>query len=234
MRQDTSSRDGASRTVDVTLPVAWHQLDDRQLLYAFDLMAAGVDFDELRAYCFFRWGKIPSDTRIPPLAIAEALSALDWMGLPPERPVRVSVIDGHQAVAADFDGVPLEKFIVCDNLYQGYLQRRDDGFLRQMATVLYDAPDIRLTPGERFGVMMWFTSLKDWLSRRFAHFFRPAGAGESGGGSLRDSVDAMIRALTKGDVTKEREILGIDTLRALTELNAQAREYEEMRRQLKK
>ena len=37
----------------------------------------------------------------------------------------------------------------------------------------------------------------------------------------------MIRALTKGDITKEREILALDTRRALTELDAQAREYQE-------
>ena len=34
-------------------------------------------------------------------------------------------------------------------------------------------------------------------------------------------MNAQIRALTKGDVTKEKEILALDTWRALTELNAQ-------------
>ena len=37
----------------------------------------------------------------------------------------------------------------------------------------------------------------------------------------------MIRALTKGDITKEPEILALDTHRALTELDAQAKEYKE-------
>jgi hypothetical protein len=44
-------------------------------------------------------------------------------------------------------------------------------------------------------------------------------------------MDAQIRALTKGDVTKEQEILAIDTWRALTELNAQAKDYQELKRQ---
>lgn len=55
-----------------------------------------------------------------------------------------------------------------------------------------------------------------------------------GGGSLsrrlQDSMDAQIRALTKGDITKERDILNMDTWRALTELDALAREYEEINR----
>ena len=47
---------------------------------------------------------------------------------------------------------------------------------------------------------------------------------------LQESMDAQIRALTKGDVTKEAEVLQLDTWRALTELNAQAKEYEELRK----
>ena len=40
-------------------------------------------------------------------------------------------------------------------------------------------------------------------------------------------MNAQIRALTKGDITKEKEILAMDTWRALQELNAQAKEYNE-------
>ena len=47
---------------------------------------------------------------------------------------------------------------------------------------------------------------------------------------LKDAVNAQIRALTKGDVTKEKEVLAIDTWRALTELDALAKEYDEFNR----
>ena len=43
---------------------------------------------------------------------------------------------------------------------------------------------------------------------------------------------AQIRALTKGDITKEKEILSLDTWRALTELNAQAKEYKQINAQI--
>ena len=45
-------------------------------------------------------------------------------------------------------------------------------------------------------------------------------------------MDAQIRALTKGDITKEKEILSLDTWRALTELNAQAKEYKQLNTQI--
>ena len=49
------------------------------------------------------------------------------------------------------------------------------------------------------------------------------------GSRLQEAMDAQIRALTKGDITKESEILALDTWRALTELNAQAKEYQELK-----
>ena len=51
---------------------------------------------------------------------------------------------------------------------------------------------------------------------------------------LRESTNAMIRALTGGDITKEAAIMKMDTWRALTELDAKAREVEELRKATKK
>ena len=47
---------------------------------------------------------------------------------------------------------------------------------------------------------------------------------------MRHNIDTQIRALTKGDITKESEILALNALRALTELDAQAREYDELQK----
>ena len=49
---------------------------------------------------------------------------------------------------------------------------------------------------------------------------------------LTAAVNAQIRALTKGDVTKEKQVLALDTWRALTELDALAREYEELNKRV--
>ena len=43
-------------------------------------------------------------------------------------------------------------------------------------------------------------------------------------------MNAQIRALTGGDITKEKAVLAMDTWRALTELDAKARDYEELER----
>lgn len=89
-------------------------------------------------------------------------------------------------------------------------------------------------PYERISIFYWFAALKDTFSRKFPDFFQPISAATGGNllgsaaPSVEDAMNAQIRALTKGDVTKEKEVLALDTHRALTELNAQAREYKEL------
>ena len=53
------------------------------------------------------------------------------------------------------------------------------------------------------------------------------------GEMLRQSMNAQIRALTSGDITKEEAVLSMDTWRALTELDAKAKEVENIKRQTK-
>lgn len=74
------------------------------------------------------------------------------------------------------------------------------------------------------------------LAMRFPDFYQPTsgdqqnlhGSERAIGTVLQEAMDAQIRALTKGDITKESEILAMDTWRALTELNAQAKEYKQI------
>ena len=53
--------------------------------------------------------------------VERATHALGWLDTLPTMPVRIARIGWHRAVPVDFEGVPFETFIVCDNLYQGYL-----------------------------------------------------------------------------------------------------------------
>ena len=48
---------------------------------------------------------------------------------------------------------------------------------------------------------------------------------------ITETMNAQIRALTKGDITKENTVLKMDVWRALTELDAQAADREELKKQ---
>lgn len=239
----------ARYTIDLIVPQGWHELNDKQLRYAFGLIAKEFTFNEIKTLCLFRWSGLTirhrhnadfvcrlrrQDFIVSADQIAEMLPALDWLDTIPPQPVCISRIGRHRSFSPDFSEVPFEKFIVCDNLYQGYLATKSDDLLVQIASILYQSPiPISLSPAERISVFYWFASVKGYFAQRFNHLFQPQAQSDNllgsnaqpTGAQIQQSVDAMIRALTKGDITKEREILALDTHRALTELDAQAREF---------
>lgn len=235
-------------SINFIVPQGWHELGDKQLRYVYQLIAGEYSTDEVKTQCLLRW----SDTKVigsqdngayllkkgkvlfeaTPMTLAEMLPHLDWLGSLPTVPVRLSKINRQHALPADFSEVPFETYIICDNLYQGYLSTQDDALLDQLGATLY-GKSMTFKPSERISIFYWFAALKETLSKKYSDFFQPI-AGASDGNllgssaSVEDAMNAQIRALTKGDITKEAEVLALDTHRALTELNAQAREYKEL------
>lgn len=243
-------------SIDLKLPTKWEDLSDKHLRYVFALLAQGYTATEVKAYCLHRWAGLKVLHRygnvwackhdglnfvLAAEQVERATHALDWLDSVPTLPVRLAKIGSHHAIDAQFQGVPFETFIVCDNLYQGYLATKQDNLLDELAAHLYGTQRIRLTEAERVSVFYWFASLKTFFARVFKHFFQPVSNASGDDGNmfeqqqsqyeqLQNAVNAQIRALTKGDVTKEQLVLSLDTWRALTELDCQAREYEELER----
>lgn len=241
-------------SINFQIPASWSELSDKQLRYVYQLIAGDFSSDEIKTLCLLRWGSAKVISRqdsgsyllkkgkaifeVTSLTIAELLPHLAWLGEMSSVPVRPTKLKHRPAIAADFQNVPFETYIVVDNLYQGYLTTQSDDLLDELASVLYPGIKIPLAPDERIAIFYWVASLKDFFARRYPDFLQPVAA-QSGenllGSSLPDVEEAMnaqIRALTKGDVTKESEILALDTWRALTELNAQAKEYQQLNAQL--
>ena len=237
--------------INLTVPTSWEKLSEKQLRYVFGLIAHGFAIQQIKTYCLFRWSGMDvmqkygnkwwckhgkKEFLLTTAQVNAAVKSMDWLDSLPASPVRLRRIGKFRAVAADFQEVPFETFIICDNLYQGYLATKQDEILDQMAVHLYGSPNVEPSPKERVCNFYWFASLKEMFARQFKHFFRPVTA-DNGGNMigqeksqyelLNESVNAQIRALTKGDVTKEKEVLAIDTWRALTELDALAKEYED-------
>lgn len=167
--------------------------------------------------------------------IASAISALSWINSLPEQPVRLEVVDGANALDADLDsGFSFDDWLSCENLWQHYQISHSEQPLIKMAEILYRKPGIKLSPAEMLGVFYWWAAVKLQASTLYPNFFRPADttAPETTPthDDIRKGMNAQIRALTKGDITKEEQILAMDASRALTELDALAFEYEELNR----
>lgn len=205
-------------------------------------------FASIAARCLFKWtsleliglldggkvlvGYLGSEGIMDHTELVAAYEALAWMRELPTEPVRLERIDEAEAVPADLSSdFSFKAWLACENLWQGYQLTQDDELLRQMAEWLYNKPGLQADAAERLSIFYWWAAVKTMVSKMFPSFFRPTEvdcAEPVTPDSLRRGMDAQIRALTKGDITKEKEILGLDAIRALTELDAQAREYEEL------
>ena len=242
-------------TVHLTMPEAWGEMTEDQLLTVFRLIAQNLSAPEIKTICLFKWNRIKILGRtnkeefwarkgkqmfIMNARIVQSLTtAMDFIDEMPEFPVRVRKICGHKAAPVLFDEVPFERFLYCDNLFQGYLHTKEMDILKEMVQVLYDLEDIsKVEDIEAYAVMAfyWFAALKGILAKQFYHFYVPIESVDGDDGlqakslheKLTAAVNSQIRALTGGDVTKEPYVMKIDTIRALTELDAKARETDEM------
>lgn len=237
--------------LNITLPTSWSELTQEQLRNVYVLMVrygnAENVWQRMAASLVRKLGDIQvispygsnwlirvecreyvMDTQ----EFAQVCRTLEWLKDIPSEPVRLDHIDGASAMPPDptYD-LTLEQWLTCENYYQGYQYTQDAAHLRYIAAILYRKEDICLTPSEEISIFYWWSSVKMMVSAMFPYFFKPAPVNSNDipdADTVRRSVDAQIRALTKGDISKEAQILSMPAIRALTELDAQAREYDDL------
>lgn len=178
--------------------------------------------------------------RVLYISAAEILSLLrnfdfidkftDFRPLQRASDVLLTAVDSMLHDVSFYDYLNIEKN------YQLFMLNQEDKFLQKMAHLMYRTEDgsadetAHFEPYELLGVFMWFSSVKEYFAANFPHFFKPAREG----GELRrvdilPAMQAQIRALTDGDVTKQQAVYNTDCWAALTELDNKAREAEEFK-----
>lgn len=161
---------------------------------------------------------------------------------------RLDAVCGLVAVDPLLHEVSFGDYLMAEKYYQIYLNTKDDEMLDYLACWLYvDANGLHpgqergslrndtemiLEPEERLGTFLWYCHVKKVLFDRFPNFFQKVD-GEDGdftvtGRQIEEQYNIQLRALTDGDPTKESAVLALDCWRALTELDAKAREALEL------
>lgn len=246
------------RSLNVKLPTAWPELSQRELADVYALKAAFAGSGRLR-FELFRYfsgcrvvrrsgadficafaamhtdGRVRK-VRVPvsPEVLAELLTALDFIDVPGDVPVRLECWGRARAVDAELHGVNFGTYVQIENLYQGFLQSREPEALRSLAVLLYPGIRLKELPGAFVhNILQWMVQLKALFSQMWPHFFKPA-TGKETASSMLEVMNAEVRALTGGDISKEEVVFASDCWRALTELDFKAKEAEEMRRSLSK
>ena len=238
-------------------PQSWKELSQEQLRYVFRLMWTEDERVAIKTQMFFRLSgleivqKIPggvlcrvkrrfgsSYVNVMAWQVQQLMHQFDFIDSYEDMGVRLEMIHGLKAVDVDMHGVSFGDWLQIDKYYQGFLRNHEPEMLGSMSRFLYRqtggdndgmiADRVELDEAEMACCFFWVGYVKAKFARMFRHFFAPA----QGGGNVNfvESMNAQIRALTDGDVTKEQMVLDTDCWRALTELNEKAREAEEFKR----
>lgn len=246
-------------SLNLHVPHSWSELTQDQLHYVLYLLTQGWGEWQMRTYLFARFAGIKvlnekKDGWLCETELADGKTlrfflqlwqvqsfceAFDYVfdGMGADN--RLDHIGLFKAVDVELHGVAFANYLTADNYFQSFLEsdKSDLAPLKAMACCLYldgngNEPDnIDCTDAELMGVFLWFMFVKQNFSTSFPHLFKSASdSGESY--DRREATDAQIRALTGGDITKEQLIREADVWRALTELDAKAREAEELDKKL--
>lgn len=240
-------------TLDFGLPQAWPELSQDELRLVYREKAAGRESwhtktklvmlltglkvlhnegDLHRFYCIAPTAQGKVQCYITDDTMAALADGLAWIDEPGSVPVRINEIHGTQAIDAKLHDVPFETYLQAENCFQGILMNKNEEAVSALARLLYPGLTANLEEWLQLMVVQWWAQAKAMFAELFPHFFHPTEG--SAAASMMDVMNNEIRALTGGDVTKEAEILAIDTWRALTELDAKAKEAEEFNRKIKK
>lgn len=232
----TRKRTPPSSSVSIGIPTSWAGLSDEQFLYIAELLAGGRHtVEDVRALLVSHLA-LAAGAALQDLTTADfstALDALEWMEEPPQSAARPNSMRGSAALHPLLSGVPFSTYITAENYYQGYLASHNNTALDEIGALLYPGFPSPLSAGERYIILLWVSSLKTEYTQLFPDLFRASNNEFATPPEQREVMNAQIRALTGGDVTKTASVLATDTLTALTELNAKAREAREMEERMK-
>ena len=162
---------------------------------------------------------------------------VEWICRTEEMTDRIEQVGRFKATDFTLRSLPFGEYLEAENHYQAFLIERTPEKLVPLARILYGVPEKvdapELCEEYLLGTFFWYTAAKQVLGKWFPNFLKKTDVGGQEGTqrSQHESTLAQIRLLTKGDVTKQEYILQkTDTWTALAELDALAREAEEIKR----
>lgn len=236
------------------LPTGWQQLTDKQLIYYAFLSTAYppdivkalflirlLDIKVLKSVgnswlCLIKGRKVTIES----WELMAGLQQLAW--LDNQVAARPSEYGGFHAVHRLLqEGFTFFDYLRCETFFQQFIITENFGNVVRMANFLYRDADGKnatfrtLDETGRAIVILWWIGIKDFLAKTFSDLFTRPAEGDAPAEpqtpqSLMEANDAQIRALTGGDITKENDVLAQPCWRALSELNAKAREAKELKK----
>ena len=248
----------SDKVLHLECPKSWAEMSQEQLQYTLDLIGSGLYNDvEIRTYMLFRFCgievlkkryrcvscRVKLDTGkwhyfdLQDWQVQDMIGQLSFVSSYENFGCGLDTAGEFKAADKLLSGYQFGWFLSCERKYQAYLKTKEFRFLEDLARMMFMDGDIPVGDGQKemevdtalgMSVFFWYSWIKLEFSKLFPHFFKPV---DKMGGefSFLESYNAQIRALTDGDVTKEEAVKQIECKRALTELDAKAREAEDFK-----
>lgn len=182
--------------------------------------------------------------------ILNFVHAVDFIEDDPDFPVRIFEIKHRKAVHPLLRELSFAQWLAIENLYFGFIATKDISHINEILSILYPKSGIfspvvksfksRNLDFTHINALKWLAAFKNYLSRRYPEIYRNLSSESSDSApalskqSVVESMNAQIRALTKGDITKKEAVLNMDVHSALTELDALALEARKINESFKK
>lgn len=164
--------------------------------------------------------------------LTAAARNLEWALRPSPLPWRPNFRLCRCANVSLWD-LSFKKWLDLENCYSQFLESGNHMAAKTMAKIML-RKRVFLSEWEITACIYWFISVKSAIQRKFKYLYSSTAHADDDvmGVSKRvdtdESMNAQLRALTKGDITKERTVLKLPMYRAIIELNEQAREAQEI------
>lgn len=242
--------------IQLILPESWQQLSRRQQRWLFTLLDSPVEADAIATLFFFRFSGVKVVTKsdnglfflrhkrrfkkdviflATPMEICEACECLRFLENPPDSPFSPAFSGFVPKWQDNLFDIDFKSWLTLDNFYSGYISTQNPEFCDEMRKILYKSPMFCRGSSRaaiNIAAFYWMHSVKSWIIKKFPSLFD--GASDGAELSQEESMNAQIRLLTKGDITKEEEVFKMPLWRALVELDAQAAEFLEIKAKYKK
>lgn len=193
---------------------------------------------------YFRWFRLgkSSPFLIEDTLFASAVSKMSFLLQPPEGYIPIKRIKRGRAIHPKFYGVIFEVYLMAENFYMAYTKTNKIEFLDCLCAVLYKRPFqkwnssllkkrakyfSKVDPHLKITVFTWYASFRNMVVRECPNLNSPAQSGSEP--KIKEIVNGMMRMLNKGDIKGNPAILKADTWDALYELEAQAKEYKQLK-----
>lgn len=245
------------REIRLKAPRSWSELTQGQLRYVLELMtSAPRPMTEVKTYMFVRFtgievkGLYPDGRKcvaqkrvfyLKNWEVESLLHQFDFIETGEDYDTRLDEVQGLRPVDSLLHDVCFLDYLNAEKWYLLYSQKRDSKYLDKLTEILYRPKDEEKThnsslithnysESERLNSCLWYSRIKAVFRQVFPHLFRPSSSIDEDF-NVMASINAQIRILTDGDITKEQAVLDKDCWRALYELDAKAKEADDFKRE---